>query len=174
MNCLMGAQNYAHSTGLHEAAAELKTGKNAESVGSVLGSPGPIRTSDATVNSRLAETKEGSLSRTIVAEMPVGWFFTVRRADGAYHAAVSKKSAPNMVLEKTHMHGRPRFKSKCVPQNAACISPEAGVLARQSARTEARDISGGIMTDVRAAGWKDFRAMDGSHYLPAARAHAIV
>ena len=75
---------------------------------------------------------------------------------------------------RTHMQGRRRFSPRASPDTACRISPEAGALAQQSARTEARDISGGIAADVRAAGRKDFRAMDSSHYLPAARANAIV
>src|SRR5260370_24233348 len=44
----------------------------------------------------------------------------------------------------------------------------------QSACTEVGNVTGGIVADIGAAGWKDFGAMNSSHHLPAARAHAAV
>src|SRR3984893_7399558 len=61
------------------------------------------------------------------------------------------------------------------PLNDACrISNPSRSRYCQSARTEVGNISGSIVTDVRTAGWEDFRAMDSSHHLPTARTNAIV
>lgn len=44
----------------------------------------------------------------------------------------------------------------------------------QSARAEVGNVTGGSVADIRAAGWKDFGAVDSAHHLPAPRAHAVV